>query len=88
MKTYLSQHTDYTNANLTKEVDAPAKPLVCRAKNAKEAMKAFFAMEETLPGGYKPSLEEIADETTLVLLDPVFEELRKLGWTITPPEKS
>lgn len=85
MKLYLSQHMDYTNADSLTDVDSPATPLVVEAESAEEAMGKFFELEQQSDLLHRITQNDVATETTIVLLDPILEVMRSMGWRIDPP---
>lgn len=89
MSYYVSVHTDYTNPRCPEDIDNPAMPYFLLASNARVALELTAILDsEGASRQYIPtqlSVDDIEDETTIVLLDPIFELMRKSGWTVTPP---
>ena len=87
MSCYASLHSDYTNPNGPGDIDNPQVPYFIEATNATIALQ-ITASRDSEDSGDVLTPGDIADETTLVLLDPILDLMRKAGWTVTPPKST
>lgn len=86
MSYYISTHPDYTHAGCPSAVDEPYLPYFIEAEDAVEALEKTIDLAERDEGTRYP-LHVMQEETALVLLDPIFDLMKKAGWTIVPPAK-
>lgn len=84
MSYYVSLHPDYTDPRCPSAVDQPYLPYFIEADNARQALETTIDLAEQ-DEGCRYQTHVMQEETALVLLDPIFEQMRQVGWVINPP---